>query len=95
MLAFKSLGEHVALLVLSKCDIETVLAMAQVNRFIRQLAMTKQLWNVEISYAGRGIALTHGTKWSTCVARAGSGGGEIQPCLCLYGGFEYNLSYYI
>ncbi|KAJ6585711.1 hypothetical protein B0H19DRAFT_1059907 [Mycena capillaripes] len=36
--------EDVALLILSVCDIETVLSMGRVNTFFHQLSLRKQLW---------------------------------------------------
>ncbi|KAF8148513.1 hypothetical protein K438DRAFT_1779584 [Mycena galopus ATCC 62051] len=40
----EDLGEDVLLVVLSLCDIETVLFVGRVNRFLGQLTRTKQLW---------------------------------------------------
>ncbi|KAF8194814.1 hypothetical protein K438DRAFT_1968758 [Mycena galopus ATCC 62051] len=46
MLAFEDLSADVALLILSWCDIATVLSMGQVNRFFHELCVRKQLWIV-------------------------------------------------
>ncbi|KAF8207992.1 hypothetical protein K438DRAFT_1961493 [Mycena galopus ATCC 62051] len=43
-LAFEELGRDVGLLILSLCDIKTVLDMGRVNIFFHKLSMRKQLW---------------------------------------------------
>ncbi|KAJ7645157.1 hypothetical protein DFH06DRAFT_1333446 [Mycena polygramma] len=44
MPALEDLGEDIALLILSSCDIETVLLVGRVNSWWHRLSLSKQLW---------------------------------------------------
>ncbi|KAK7060026.1 hypothetical protein R3P38DRAFT_2495846, partial [Favolaschia claudopus] len=44
MVTFQELGEDIVLLILTSCDVSTVLIMGEVNRVLRVWSLRKQLW---------------------------------------------------
>ncbi|KAJ6541376.1 hypothetical protein B0H19DRAFT_315120 [Mycena capillaripes] len=62
------LGEDVLVKVLSSCDVYTVLRVSQVNRYLRIISMTKQIWIflVQTLQSCSIIALPPGTELATC-----------------------------
>ncbi|KAF8188437.1 hypothetical protein K438DRAFT_1833556 [Mycena galopus ATCC 62051] len=62
------LGQDVLVKVLSSCDVYTVLCVSQVNRYLRIISMTKQIWIflIQTLQSCSIIALPPGTELGTC-----------------------------
>ncbi|KAF7354518.1 hypothetical protein MVEN_01141200 [Mycena venus] len=61
MLTLEDLGEDITVLLLSLCDIDTVLLMSRVNQFFRQLTMRKQHCILYVKVSSELIALVKRT----------------------------------